>query len=508
MNIAAYCRVSTDKSDQLNSLEAQKGFFAEFAEKNGHNLVRVYADEGISGTKVKNRHEFQQLMKDARHGMFEMVVVKDISRFARNTVDFLQSIRTLKELNIETVFLTANQKVLGNSEFVLTIFAALAQEESANTSKRIKFGKRINAERGRVPNQVYGYDKTIGELYSLTINEREADIVKEIYRLYLNEGYGALKIASILNNRNLRTKRGNVWSQNAICRILTNPIYIGKVVNGKEEVRDFLTGERETKDESEWLVSEHPEMRIISDEDFSMAQKILADRHDAFNIKHERQSNRHLFSTLIRCSECGYSFRRSVYRGDIRWVCSGRNSYGTGSCPNKTIIHEDELKDALKEYFTGIIANKAEFAKDVSSRFKAQYDKLAPEAKDYDEMTKKLSKLENKAQKYMDMYVDELITREMLNTKLSAVNDEISRVKNDLKLLDAHSNTGERLEEIISDTVRSIERSADVDNMSNTQLKKIIQKITIDKDGNIDVYLNLIDELGLSDDFLVSDINT
>ena len=100
MNIAAYCRVSTDKSDQLNSLEAQKKFFAEFTERNGHNLVRLYADEGISGTKIKNRKEFQKLMRDAKQGLFDMVVVKDISRFARNTVDFLQSIRALKALGI------------------------------------------------------------------------------------------------------------------------------------------------------------------------------------------------------------------------------------------------------------------------------------------------------------------------------------------------------------------------------------------------------------------------
>lgn len=109
-----------------------------------------------------------------------MVIVKDISRFARNTVDFLQSIRQLKALNIETVFLTANQTVLGNSEFVLTIFGALAQEESANTSKRIKFGKKINAEKGRVPNFVYGYDKTNGDYFNLTVNQNEAKIVNEI----------------------------------------------------------------------------------------------------------------------------------------------------------------------------------------------------------------------------------------------------------------------------------------------------------------------------------------
>ena len=147
MNIAAYCRVSTDKEDQLNSLETQKEFFLEYTKRTGDNLIKLYADEGISGTKIKNRKEFQRMLADAEKGLFDMVVVKDISRFARNTVDLLQSVRKLKALGIETQFLTANMTSMGNSEFVLTIFGALAQEESANTSKRIKFGKKMNAEK-------------------------------------------------------------------------------------------------------------------------------------------------------------------------------------------------------------------------------------------------------------------------------------------------------------------------------------------------------------------------
>lgn len=215
MNIAAYCRVSTDKEDQLNSLEAQKGFFAEYTKRTGDTLVGLYADEGISGTKIKNRKEFLRMMKDAQQGLFDLVVVKDISRFARNTVDLLQNVRKLKALGIETQFLTANMTSMGNSEFVLTIFGALAQEESANTSKRVKFGKKMNAEKGRVPNIVYGYDKIIGDYFHLTINQTEAETIKQIYRWYLEEGYGTAKIANMLNESGLRTKRNCKWSQNA-----------------------------------------------------------------------------------------------------------------------------------------------------------------------------------------------------------------------------------------------------------------------------------------------------
>ena len=186
MNIAAYCRVSTDKTDQLNSLEAQKQFFTEYTERTRDNLIRLYADEEISGTKIKNRKEFLRMMSDAEHGPFEMVVVKDISRFARNTVDLLQNVRKLKTLGIETQFLTANMTSMGNSEFVLTIFGALAQEESAHTSKRVKFGKKLNAEKGRVSTIVYGYDKTIGDYYNLEINQREAGTIHQI-RGYISQ---------------------------------------------------------------------------------------------------------------------------------------------------------------------------------------------------------------------------------------------------------------------------------------------------------------------------------
>ena len=313
MNIAAYCRVSTDKSDQLNSLETQKQFFTEYVQRTGDHLVKVYADEGISGTKIKNRKEFLQMMADAEHGLFDMVVVKDISRFARNTVDLLQNVRRLKTLGIETQFLTANMTSMGNSEFVLTIFGALAQEESANTSKRIKFGKKVNAEKGRVPNIVYGYDKTIGDYFNLTINEKEANVIRQIFQWYIQDGFGCASISNKLNEQGIRTKRNCRWSQNAISRILTNELYTGKIINGKQEVADFLTGQRKEKDETEWLVTERPELKIIDEEVFEQAQKILHSRHQAFNLNHERQSNKYLFSTLIKCKECGWSFAgRSV----------------------------------------------------------------------------------------------------------------------------------------------------------------------------------------------------
>ena len=506
MNIAAYCRVSTDKTDQLNSLEIQKEFFLEYTKRTGDNLIKLYADEGISGTKIKNRKEFQRMLADAEKGLFDMVVVKDISRFARNTVDLLQSVRKLKSLGIETQFLTANMTSMGNSEFVLTIFGALAQEESANTSKRIKFGKKMNAEKGRVPNIVFGYDKTIGDYFTLSINENEAKAIRQIFQWYTEEGYGGSKIANMLNERGIKTKRGNNWSQNSVCRILTNELYTGKIINGKEEIADFLTGQRKEKDESEWLVTIRPELRIIEDEVFDKAQDILKGRHDSFKITHERQSNKYLFSTLIKCKECGWSFRRTVrqYKNTyVRWVCSGHNGKGADSCPNAVTVDEEELIQALQEYFQEILGKKKKVINYVIKEFQRVY-KAKDENIEYEkQLNTELNRLRKSREKYMDMYTDDLISREELNEKIGGMRKEIERLENELKMVSYHLTKGEQLEAILNSTFKQLEDITDVHEITNAQLKRLINKIEVDKDGNVDIYLRLIGDLGLDEAVLI-----
>lgn len=506
MNIAAYCRVSTDKEDQLNSLEAQKAFFSEYTQRTGDNLVCLYADEGISGTKIKNRKEFLRMMTDAEHGLFDMVVVKDISRFARNTVDLLQNVRKLKALGIETQFLTANMTSMGNSEFVLTIFGALAQEESANTSKRVKFGKKMNAEKGRVPNIVYGYDKTIGDYFNLTINEEEAAVIRQIYEWYIKDGYGAAKISNFLNERGLKTKRNCRWSQNGVCRILTNELYTGKIINGKQEVTDFLTGQRSDKDETDWMVVERPDLRIIDPETFEQAQQIMQSRGQAFKVDKERQSNKYLFSTLIKCKECGWSFRRTVrtYKNTyVRWVCSGHNGRGADNCPNAVTVDEDELIEVLQEYFAGVLKAKKNVIRYVTHEFQRVY-KAKDENLNYEkELTAQLAKLQKTRQKYMDMYADDLISREELNDKIGGMRKEIERLENELKMVSYHLTKGEQLETILHQTFKEIEDIADIRQMTNAQLKRIIQKIEVDKDGNVDIYLRLFGDLGLDETVLI-----
>lgn len=497
MNIAAYCRVSTDKEDQLNSLETQKNFFTEYAAKNGHHLVKVYADEGISGTKTKNRRAFLQLMRDAGSHSFEMLVVKDISRFARNTVDLLQNVRTLKSLGIETLFLTANMTVLGQSEFVLTVFGALAQEESANISKRVKFGKKENAKKGRVPNLVYGYNKTKGDYFNLTINEREAEIIRQIYRLYLNEGYGASRIANTLNEQGERTKRGCRFSQNAICRILTNEIYTGKIINGKEEVLDFLTGTRQSKDSEDWIIMERPELRIISDEEFEQAARIMKSRNTVYSGKHKRQSNRYLFSTLIKCKDCGWSYRRVVrkYKNTyIKWVCSGHNGRGADSCPNSVVLDEADLIRQIDSYLHNMLKNETQLEKDIKNSFIKKYKSNNENEKYREELETKRQKYQCTRQKYMDMYADDLISREELREAIGDMKDKVAAIERELDFVNQNLENNDSLDNILEKNIREIKTVMSVRDMNNVQLKNIIDRIEVDHEGNIDVYVKSLDK--------------
>ncbi len=325
MKAVAYCRVSTNKEEQLDSLESQQTFFSEYAKRNGLELIRIYADEGKSGTKMKNRTELLRLLADAGKDLFEIVLIKDVSRLARNTLDFLTSIRNLKSLGIKVVFVNYDQTSSDSSEFMLTMLSAIAQEESANTSKRVKFGKKQNAEKGKVPNLIFGYDKIPGDYFHLDINQKEAETVKRIYHLYTKDHIGANRIAYILNQEGIKTKRNCKWTQTAVTRILNNPIYIGRIVNGKQEVEDFLTGKRRTLEKNQWMLAQNPRLKIIEEDVYFNAQKLLQGRHNAFKQTRKRTSEKHVLSQLITCKACGSSFRRLVrqYKSTyITWVCT------------------------------------------------------------------------------------------------------------------------------------------------------------------------------------------
>ena len=499
MKIAAYCRVSTEKEAQIDSLEKQIEFFNEFTKKNDYELYKLYADEGISGKQIKHRKQFQQMMIDAKAKKFDKVVVKDVSRFARNTVDLLQSVRELKSYGVQVDFLNNGEVMEGGSEFILTILGAMAQQESANMSKRVKFGKDITAKKGRVPNLVFGYDKIPDERYTLKINEEEAKIVKEIFESYVYKGIGTTKIAWNLNDRGIRTKKTkSKWVQTSIVRMLKNPIYTGRVTNKKSEVTDFITGTRKELPEEEWIVVERPEMRIISDELFNRAQELLEQRSNEFKLNNKREKTEYVFSTLIYCKHCGYSFRRikRKYTADgpeyIRWVCSGRNSMGVNHCPNTTVIDEEELLNAIKIYLKSIIKNKKDFMKAVEKEFEKITKLRENNERSEESLLKEIEKVTVKKQKYMEMFQNEIINIQELKKYTNPLNEDIARLERELKLITSEIKEKDVLEKELNKTIKTVDDILNNQTITNAMLKTIIDVIEVDSDSNVEVRLKLL----------------
>lgn len=505
LKTVAYCRVSTNKAEQLDSLESQRSFFLEYAKKNNYDLVHIYADEGKSGTRIKNRLQLQQLLKDAKDGKFELVLIKDVSRLARNTVDFLTSIRKLKSYGIKVVFVNYDQTSSDSSEFMLTILSAIAQEESANISKRIKFGKRINAKKGRVPNICYGYDKLNGNYFSLNINQEEASVVRMIFDLYTKDLMGAASIARLLNQKEIRTKRGCKWTQTGIMRVLTNELYTGKVINGKEEVVDFLSGKRVKNEKEDWIVVTRPELQIISEATFEEASVIINNRKTVYKQTSKRISNKHIFSKMIWCDGCGYHYKRIVrtYKNTyIRWVCYGRNTNGADSCSNKTVLDEKQLIDIINDYLISILSKKSKYYTYMISEFCKRYRDKSYNFQCEKECKRELSKLEKLRKKYIRLYREDIISMSELRSYISDIQEEIEYLNKELEITREDLSQVKVIERLAADVFGQVDKLIRNYEFSNYEIRRIIEKIVVNDSGKVNVYLIKLNKMDRKDTFL------
>lgn len=494
MRIAAYCRVSTDKDEQLDSLNHQKEFFVEYARRSGHELVRLYADEGISGTSLKKREEFKRLLLDAELGLFDMVVVKDISRFARNTVDALQSIRKLKSLGICTLFLTANMDSMGDSEFILTLFSAMAQEESSNLSKRVKWGKKINAEKGRVPQRIFGYDRI--DNFTLEINPGEASVVRKIFSLYNEQGLGCRTISTTLNRDQDKTKFGNDWNARGVRRVLVNPIYCGILVNHKCEIEDFLTGRQIGLPKEEQFCHERPAWAIVTPEVFRKAQEIMASRRVQYDsgepFKEGRYSAKHIFSTLIKCEHCGRSFTRKSYtytNTRVYWRCVTNDQYTAEKCDNRTCLDEPELLQQLREYFTSLIGDRDAFIADVLTDLDKQLPASQNPERIRQEIEAKRKKLLSKKGRYQEMYANDILSLTELKEKITGIAAELNALGRDLE----QSAANEQASENIQRHTDEIQRFLELETVTNMDMRRILDHISVDREGHVRVVLRKFD---------------
>lgn len=362
LKVAAYCRVSTDHEEQESSYEAQISYYTE---KIGNNpdwsMVKIFADEGITGTQDKKRDQFIEMIRLCRKRKIDLILTKSISRFARNTVDTLKYVRELKAIGIGIIFEKENINTLEiETEMILTIMSCFAQAESESISKNVAWGIRQSFREGNVPmhyNTMLGYRK--GADGKPEIVPEESEIVKEIYHSYLT-GMSLQQIADSLNARRIATKGSNAqWKNNKILNILTNEKYTGDALLQKTYIIDCIS-KKSRKNNGElpmYLVKNHHEP-IISRTEFNRVQEEMARRKSKRKVAEKfckteqgKYSAKYALTELLVCGECGTPYRRVTWTAkgfkEIKWRCINRLQYGKKKCHNSPTLSEEVLHKAI-----------------------------------------------------------------------------------------------------------------------------------------------------------------
>lgn len=378
LRVAAYCRVSTLQEQQETSYEAQVNYYTEKIENNpSWKLAGIYADDGKSATSTKNRSNFQAMIEDCMAGKIDMVITKSISRFARNTVDSLMNIRKLKEKNIAVFFEKEGINTLeGSGELLVTILSSQAQEESRNISENCHWGIVRKFESGKV---IVNHSKFLGYTKNkdgnLVIIPEEADLVRRIFRLFL-EGNSSYKIKRILEADGILTVTGKtVWQATVIDKMLSNEKYMGDALMQKTYTVDFLTKKKVINKSivPQYYIEDNHEA-IIPKELYHRVQEEKARRGaiyrpaskkaDAPSVK-GKYSAKYVLSDIMVCAECGQPYRRQVWsKYGVKkavWRCDNRLKHGSKRCKHSPTLKEDSLHEAIMTAINNVVEDQGEF---------------------------------------------------------------------------------------------------------------------------------------------------
>lgn len=352
IRLAPYCRVSRNTEDQLNSFAAQIRHYREYTQDNPeYEIVDIYADEGLTGMEMDKRDEFLRLIRDCKKGLIDRIIVKSVSRFARNTIEILETIRELKKCGVSVYFEEQGidtEKL--NMEMIITFPGMAAQQESEAISGNVRWSyqKRMQSGEFNCCTPAYGYRLVDGEM---VINEEEAKVVRRIFELYLS-GKGLQTIEGLFNEEHVPRRYGRThWHHNTIRYILTNERYKGDALLQKKYTTDTLPYRLKlNKGEKTQYYVENSNVAIISREIFDRAQELLKLRK---NEEHMRMAN--VLSGMVRCPDCGGTFRRHEKDGKVYWFCMNTASSAT-RCKSRRVkekmIHEAFINMIykLKEY--------------------------------------------------------------------------------------------------------------------------------------------------------------
>ncbi len=518
--VAAYCRVSTDKEDQTNSFESQQRYFKEYIERNPHwELYKIFAEEGISGTNTKKRKEFNHMVECARNGDFDLIVTKEISRFARNTLDSIYYTRDLKKYGVGVIFLNDNINTLdGDAELRLAIMSSIAQEESRRTSQRVKWGQKRQMEKGVVfGRSMLGYDVKDGKMY---INKEGAEIVRLIFHKFVNEKKGTHVIARELGEAGIQSMgRVKEWQNTVILRIIRNEKYCGDLVQKKTYTPDFLSHEKKyNQGQEEFVIIKDHHEPIISRELFEEANHILNERSLSQKGK-AKYSNRYPFSGKIKCGCCGFSYvaRYKTRKNGSRykaWRCNEAVKHGSPhmdlegnliGCTGRSIQNEEAVH-IMCLVTKSLNYNKKKITDNLLAVIKPILALDAAGA-DHEKLKLQIKRIEEKRTNLIELFISGDITRDEFAAARVKCENEIAKFQSFIESIpkysdicfrgafdqtDQQENMTEKQQKLIGEIAETISELVNGVEYEDDFYKEILDKMVINDKDPIDVYLNLM----------------
>ena len=503
LRVTFYARVSTDMDAQLNSLENQVQYYTELIQsKPNWTFVPGYIDEGISGGTTKKREDFNRMIRDARNGLFDFIITKEISRFSRSTLDSIQYTQELLDYNVGVLFQNDNINTLDtDSEFRLVVMAGVAQDEIRKLSERIKFGHRQAIKNGRVlgNDKLYGYDK---KDCVLTINEEEAEIVRTVFDLYANHGLGTRKISQKLLELGYTSREGNAFNVLTIRHMLENPKYKGWYCGNKTQSLDYRTKKKAFLDESEWVMYPDPTIpAIVPEELWDRANAIYRERKIQMKEHASGASyhNRYPYSGKIICEEHGTTFHRHVLKnknGDTEaWQCKVYRSKGRAGC-SAPQVRSDELDRIMAEIFNQMVKDKNAIIDSLlavlqSVPHEVDYSKARQRVED------EMAAINMKQDRLLDLNMDGAISNAEFKSRNDTFNTQLRTLETQLVTIQTEE---QRQKESALDVVqirRVLEKELSFEEEINSNLvATILDRVVVKKEStkeeiHLDIFLKL-----------------
>lgn len=495
LRVTYYARVSSESDEQLNSLDNQIAYYEDLIKRNrAWTYVPGYVDEGLSGISTKKRKHFNEMIADAKEGAFDLIITKEISRFARNTLDSLQYTRELLGWGVGVFFQNDNINTLDeDAELRLTIMSSIAQDELRKLSSRVKFGHQQAIKSNVVlgNSRIFGYKK---DEKRLVIDESQAPMVRDLFRLYATGEYSMKQLETLFYEQGYRNYNGNKIAHTTMSGIISNPKYKGYYVGNKVRIVDMFTKKQKFLPPEEWVMfkDETGEIvpAIVSEELWDKANEVLTRRSEDVKNRQGICNHANLLTGKLYCAHCGAAYYRRESKSkdgtvNSKWVCSGKINNGADACPSFP-IYEDEIKPILFEVFS-------ETKVDVEALL-ASYEEMfrSMEADDetagqMEEQKRIIALADQKKNKLLELVTTGAITTANFKSMTASCDREAEEAQKTLTELEEQLFTKEEYRKHIGEVKARLDaavRDASTGMITNEFVAQYIDKIIVTSDGN------------------------